>query len=75
MNKRDVKNLKAGDHVALKHNLGSGHVISIAWDRDQVAGLPRNGRYPMIEFEDDVTKIPTWATYLIVGIVTPKQGE
>lgn len=73
MNKRDVKKINVGDWVILKHNLGEGTVTAIAWDRDQERGLPTNGRYPMIQFQQAHTNAYLWSTYRIVRIHKPQE--
>ena len=72
MNKRDIKRLNIGDYVIMKHNLGRGHISRIAHEWTESCGLPKRGRYPMIQYIQDVTEHPTWCTYLIVEEVRPK---
>ena len=64
MNIRELKRLKVGNTIELKHRLGSGLVKKIAMTRDDGDG--RNGRYPMVLFHDNVTHMDTWCTYLVI---------
>ncbi len=65
MKKREVKNLGAGDYIRCRHNLGSGHIVRIALTEDEDTGVPI-GKYPMFQYEDDVTGALKWCTYVIV---------
>ncbi len=66
MHKRDVKKLQVGDYIELKHNLGKGTITRIR-DRRLFKAYP-SGRYPLIQFEDTVTKTRTWCTYLAIEV-------
>ncbi len=67
MRKRDTNMLTIGDRIRCKHNLGEGTVIAIAHQpRDDI----REGRFPMIQFTNDVTCIKMWVTYRIIDDVT-----
>jgi hypothetical protein len=67
MNKQDVKYLKIGDRITLKHNLGVGTITKIALTPDKEADITFDSlaKYPMIQFhEDGVGKL--WCTYLVI---------
>ncbi len=64
MRRRDVDKLRVDDYIELKHNLGKGTITQIVMDITDTS--PTVGRYPMIEFVDDVGLAKTWCTYLAI---------
>ncbi len=66
MNKRDVRKLQIGDYIELRHNLGKGIITRIREHR--LFKHDPSGKYPLIEFEDAVTKTRTWCTYLAIEV-------
>lgn len=68
MRRREVRKLEVGTYVRLKHNLGSGSIthIEMWYTKNSPRCAPRNGRYPMIQYRDEVTKSKVWATYIAI---------
>lgn len=72
MNVRNAKRLRVGDYVLLKHNLGRGTITQVKWEWDDT--MPRTlkeGRYPMVEFEEEKAGVRMWSTYRIIQIHRP----
>lgn len=66
MDKTDVSKLQKGDIVSLKHNLGRGPITQILMEWYEGCGQPRECRYPMIEYCQEVTHNLCWCTYRVV---------
>ena len=65
MRRRDVNKLVVGDHIELKHNLGSGAILKVLMVEDK-AEFETIGRYPMIKFTDSLTGSERYCTYLMI---------
>lgn len=72
MRMRDVQKLAVGDYIRLKHKLGSGYITRVVFNQEDDAKAPQHGKYPMIQFKDEITESLTWCTYLAIDSHTPK---